>query len=470
MSNQPLFPSFYSSLDEPLTFRERARELRLLLLNLNLFKSHRKNTPADLHHQRWSTRFYILFLILAILFLTLYNWIMVNTKIVQVKSPSWSVVETLQSQATSLTCPCTKLSVLYEDLISLKPEYHQVCSSEFVAAKWIDGLNNIALASIQSLYYADFRYSSSIFELLKSMCALANATVINALYVFGQTQLVTADLLKATVFTEQLESAITQFKLATPNELLRLLQLTRNITYMNQFLSGSYANFYVNYDEVAEYMHTNMTLGVYGSTSTLSNSTSVSCSCANDIQCGRNAAFYIGPSGHRQVIYTVPGFYSRCFPVESLLPSTLECFYSNHSCLDSMSNVTNETLFSTITKLNASLPSRFAINTTVNELLSELFIESWTSEVFYTAYFNQCQPASCSYVVNTQKSTLELVTTVAGLIGGLSIAFRVLTPSIIFVCVTLFRKRRRFSSAVTPQIRKWTLCASKSDRFDFCRR
>ena len=446
--------NFTIYLDLPLSLRESIGKIGHLFVDLNLFKSTKKTTQVDQQYQRWSTRIYITLLVIAILFLTLYTWLSVESKIVQIKNPSLSTVQNLQIHTSSLQCPCTQLSIAYEDLIYLEPEYHQICSSEFTSSKWIEGLNEIAFLSETSLYYADFRYAGPIFQLLKSMCDLANDTVINALYVFGQTQLVTANLIEPDLFAQQLESVITQFQLTTPNALLRLLQLTRNITFMNQFLSGSYANFFVNYSIVQEYAQPNTTFGIYGSSSVLPNGTTQSCSCANDIECGRNAAFYVGPSGNRSVILTVPGFYSRCFPVESLLPSTLECFYSNQPCLDMMANVTNETLFTNMTRLNASLSSRFMINTTINDLLSQLFIESWSSSLFYTSYFAKCRPTYCSYSVITQKSTLEIVTTVTGLIGGLSVALRLMVPFVVLGCVRIVRKRQHTRVNVMPEHRE----------------
>jgi hypothetical protein len=410
-----------------------------------------RTTPIDRQHQRWSTRLYIACLTIAILFLTLYTWLSAESKIVQIKNPSLSTVEALQLQVFSLQCPCTQLSISYEDLIRLEPVYHQICSSEFVSSKWIDGLNEIAFLLNAILYREDFRYAGPIFQLLQSMCDLANDTVIDALLVFGQTQLVTANLIEPDLFAEQLESAITQFKLTTPNALLRLLQLTCNITYMNQFLTGSYGNFMVNYSIVQEYAKSNTALIVSSSSSVLPNGTTQSCYCTNNIECGTNAAFYVGPSGQRQVIFTVPGFYYRCFPVQSLLPSTLECFYSNQPCLDMITNITNETLFANMTRLNASLPSRFMINTTISDLLGQLFIESWSSSLFYTSYFAKCQPAYCSYSIITQKSALEIVTTVTGLIGGLSVALKFLVPFVILGCAKIYRKRQAVQPNVIPQ-------------------
>jgi hypothetical protein len=443
--------AFLACLDARQPLRTSMKKLRRVLIQLNLFRSARAATPADQTRQRWSTRLYLLFLGIALLFLTLYTTLSIESKIVKVKNPTLKTVEHLQSYASSLQCPCTELSISYSDMIVLEAKYHQVCFSEFVTPKWIEGLNDIAALSMESLYYADFRYASPIFQLLKSMCDLANDTITNALFVFGQTQLVSGNLLPPDLFREQLESAIAQFKATTPNALLHLLQLTRNLTYMNQFLSGSYANFFVTYSTVQQYAQPGTILGIYGSSSTLPNGTVKTCSCADDIECGRSAALYTGPSGRRRVIFTVPGFYSRCFPVESLLPSTLECFYNNQPCLATMANITNQTFFNTLTRLNATQASRFPINTTINDLLVELFVESWSSTLFYASYFEQCRPNYCSHVVLTEKSTLEIVTTVTGLIGGLSVALRLIAPHIILIGVKMIGKRRaRQGNNVVP--------------------
>ncbi|CAF1073467.1 unnamed protein product [Adineta steineri] len=416
------------------------KQLWSLIVNLNIFKSSRKNTALDQKHQRWFTRLYILSLILAVLFLTFYTWLTTESRLITIKNPSLNTVKYLQEHVSSLQCPCTDLSISYEDLIYLEPTYHQICSSEFIGSTWIEGLNEIASLSAANLYSADFRFSGPIFQLLKSMCDLGNDTVINALFVFGQTQLVTDNLITTELFNEQLELAIDQFISTTPNTLLRILQLIRNFTYMNQFVSGSYANFNVNYSIVQQYAKSNITLGIYNTSIPLPNGTLMNCSCANDIQCGRPAALYKGPSGARNIIFIIPGFYSKCFPVESLLPSTLQCFYSNQPCLDLMGNILNESLFHNITRLNASQPSRFTINTTINDLLEQLFIESWSSSLFYSSYFNACKPIDCSYTIITQKGALQVVTTITGLFGGLSVVLRLLIPTIGLGLIKLARK------------------------------
>jgi hypothetical protein len=49
---------------------------------------------------------------------------------------------------------------------------------------------------------------------------------------------------------------------------------------------------------------------------------------------------------------------------------------------------------------NISQNSSFDANTTIETLAEELFVEMWTKELNYTAYFDQCQPETCVFDTN----------------------------------------------------------------------
>jgi hypothetical protein len=404
--------------------------------------------PTDLEHQRLSTRLYMTLLALAVFVLTLYSSLIVETKIVQIKNASLSVVEELQMRTSSLQCPCTILSIPYEHLFQLKPEYHQVCSSEFITSEWIEGLDRIGIPSLGELSWfynnvGDFRtIAPAIFQLLKSMCDLANDTVLNALSQFEKTQFVSPQLLKADLFLKQINLTIQQFQSSLPNNLLSLWHLTRNVTYMNQFISGLLTNvefFFPGSVLNTKTMSTFFVRQYY--TMDPNVIVRIPCRCSNDLSCGLNATIY--PSATFANSYTIPNFYIRCFPIESLIQSTLECFYNNHSCLDIIANKTNQNIFINITRLNASQPSKFSTDTLVGYLIEQLFIESWSSNLSYPAYFAKCQPVLCSYTDTKRRSLLEIITTIAGLIGGLSTIFKLLSPYIVSACLYLLRRRWR---------------------------
>jgi len=90
------------------------------------------------------------------------------------------------------------------------------------------------------------------------------------LILFGKIQFINDKFIEKTLYLNQINSTIEQFKLILPNNLLRLFELMRNITNINQFIEASY--------------------------------------------------------------YALPHFYTRCYPIESLFTSTMECFYDNNPC------------------------------------------------------------------------------------------------------------------------------------------
>ncbi len=426
--------------------------------------------PADLKHQRWSTRLYIILLSLSLFILTLYSSLNIETKTVQINNPLLDVVEKLQMRTSSLQCPCTKLSVPYEHLVQLEPRYHQVCSSEFITPEWIDALTrlNFYLPHQATFFFlmVDFRLMApGIFQILKSMCDLTNDTVVNALIQFKKTQFVSAQLLESDLFLKQMNLTIQQFQKSLSNNLLYLLQLTRNVTYMNQFLSGSFSNFRVFFSADNLLTQPINTFAVRDRLIEQPNGKLEVCSCANNISCGQQAAIY-RPNfvDNSRNPYYIPNFYVRCFPIESLIQSTLECFYNNHPCLHIIGNSTNQPLFTNITRLDASRPSNFPINTSVGDLLEQLFIDSWLVNPSYPAYFAECKPILCFYTVTERSSRLEIVTTVTGLIGGLSTILKILSPYIVSACVYFLGRRWRLArnSVTQPGQLRITLISKHS--------
>lgn len=72
--------------------------------------------------------------------------------------------------------------------------------------------------------------------------------------------------------------------------------------------------------------------------------------------------------------------------------------------------------------------SQFAMNTSINDIVQQMFIESWSSNVSYTRFFQECQPRSCSYVLAERYHVLYVITTLLGLYGGITILFKLIIP------------------------------------------
>jgi hypothetical protein len=88
--------------------------------------------------------------------------------------------------------------------------------------------------------------------------------------------------------------------------------------------------------------------------------------------------------------------------------------------------------------LNASamLHSQYKMDTTVKELVAKLFMEEWSTKIYYDRYFDRCAPNICSYSYIDNANPLYVITTLLGLYGGLTVVLSWWCPHI----VTLVRQ------------------------------
>ena len=89
--------------------------------------------------------------------------------------------------------------------------------------------------------------------------------------------------------------------------------------------------------------------------------------------------------------------------------------------------------------LDKNITSRFYTNSTAFDIIREIGIEDWNDNIKYELYYNKCNPISCLYTITTKLNIPTVITTIIGLIGGLSVILRIVIPPII----TFLRKRRR---------------------------
>ena len=409
------------------------------LIGINLFKSSLRQHPSDIKQQFWTSRIYILCLSLGIVILTFYAVLNIKQKSIEVKNPALETALHLQLQReynASLQCSCKQINIPYGELIQLQPIYHQVCSSFLVSDDWAYKVRALLQYYPDvSLHRLDFRRSYQLFYLLSRLCVLINETVVTSLQTFDQTELVTSDLLSAGLFENQMISIVRKFQTELVKSFLRFYQLTRNVIYINQYFST--AN--IGPLEISD-RRTSLSIHSYSGEN---GNTSYVCSCANDITCKSQLGLY-----DTNYISTpknlVAGLYRACFSIESLLQSTLECFYDDQDCLANVLDFYNDSSIpNNLTRLDSSLNSRFKTNSTIGSLFSEFFIEYWNQSLNYSSYFSLCQPASCIYKLLRGNSLLETATLVLGLAGGLSVFLRILVPFIVTIVLGLIQSRQQ---------------------------
>ena len=390
---------------------------------LNIY--HEKSS-LTLREQLLATRLNLVGLTLSLIVLITVRTFSPQTTAVVVQSPSLAQFEQLINEYPStLSCPCSQVIVPYRTFLSFSPQYHQVCSSDFVSSAWISGL----FSSNTSRYLPlDFRNgASSQFQVLAALCRFAAKSVSNARNEFGAQQLITSHAMSRFLLDAQSTALAARLRATTAANARRINQyLVLNIAG-NNLESALQTNCLVysvpGSQQYITYMATYLVEN-YTNMNTLDNY----CTCSTTVECSFPSGFY------RQTIRTnylyipvpaptflVPGIRSGCIPSSSILQSTLECFYESF-CLNILALLGIR--ISSVRSLNASLPSRFSRNAAIQSMFDELFIEEWYYDSNFTNYFRACAPATCSYTYSDQVNLIYMLTTIISLLGGLIVVFQ----------------------------------------------
>jgi hypothetical protein len=154
----------------------------------------------------------------------------------------------------------------------------------------------------------------------------------------------------------------------------------------------------------------------------------------------------------------MPNFYTGCNVIESLLQSTLECFY-NQQCIEVLKGQMSSYLPVSVTALDESLPSVYFMNSTIAELLNNLMIEQWDVSPIFENYYNACHPIKCTYTLEMNNNLIYIVTTLFGIAGGLITVLKFIVPQL----VKLVRKKREQQQPITGKIKSKMITQIKTD-------
>jgi len=240
-------------------------------------------------------------------------------------------------------------------------------------------------------------------------------------------------------FNKKLSSSIEQVKSNSSNTITNLFYLIRSFNLGNALVSMYGTNFeYIFPLEMEQDPYLCTQALVYDN----------NCSCDSYSNCTSQANFILSNSFDR---IPINGLKIGCLPSESLRSSTLECFY-NQSCIHLIQQYINYNGPSISSLANLS---RFPINTTVNELIDNMFIEEWRTQINYSSYFHQCSPLLCSYTYIQSVDLTYTITFLLGLQGGLTIVLKWITPKlsqIIYKIYKQYRKKRTNIVHIQPSI------------------
>ncbi|CAF1511446.1 unnamed protein product [Adineta steineri] len=191
----------------------------------------------------------------------------------------------------------------------------------------------------------------------------------------------------------------------------------------NSIMSATMSNWYFSTIDVNLNKHS-----LWGMPRTYGND---SCSCGTNAMCSEPADL----DG-----WLVPGFMVGCYPLESLLQSTIECLY-NSTCIDKLQHMffdrnATDTVFDPLD------PALSFSNETVQSLLEQLLIESWKPNISYDQYYSSCAPISCTYSILGRPDIWYIVSTLFVVYGALTTTLNIIISIITYIGYRIARNRR----------------------------
>jgi hypothetical protein len=387
------------------------------MIRLNLFASKPPSEdPKIVRRNRYTTRIYLILLMIALIIILIYTSLRRDTITFVVDSPLLSKYEQLYMQhPVTLKCPCTRIAIKYKKFISqIDPQYHQICLSTFISPKWIKS----SQMEGEPLYFSrnDFRASAELqFLTISKFCNLSRKTVDSSLSTFYQTDFFTTSVISRSDFDVQIEALIQQFKRTTADQFMRILKLIQATNHGNQLATRFQSNWYFipKYLSSLSKLSDDLTdLPVLTQVRTYGTD---NCSCAIQPNCSKLSDLPHRAS-NQSLKQTLSGFRLGCLPLDALLQSSLSCLY-NQSCLDMIRAAIFYSKPVPVDILTHS--SSMESNTTIETILSQLFVLKWSYHFSFDRYFNECNPQSCQYSYPTKYNHIYVITTLIALFGGL---------------------------------------------------
>ncbi|CAF1355935.1 unnamed protein product [Adineta ricciae] len=405
------------------------------ITNLNLYKTELTN---GVQLEKIYTRIYILLFTSSLGVLLFYNAVVERSVTKTYPSPSIADYERLLNlYPDNVNCPCAYLAIPYDNFIK---ELRVAGKCNFIReykSIYYDLAMPLPLSGFSNKN--DFRNVNSVFiRVMKQLCTLAERTIEKSLLTFRNSNMFVKQMISRQQFANESNKIIHQFQEKLPIEFARTLNLIRTILQGNALFSQIPFNWQIIINEASQGKNaTFRTEPVYY----FNDEQNTNCTCAAQHTCTMPAIMYNGSSSK-----PLRGFKLGCYSLETVLLSSLSCFYFR-TCIDDyryytfmyladlnlVFNGTDEVI-----QLNSSL-TRFNIDDTIETIAYELFIESWMSNVSYERFFNSCAPSSCTYKYYYRFDVFELLTVFLSVYAGLSTVIRFIVPYF----VSMIRNIRR---------------------------
>ncbi|CAF3686839.1 unnamed protein product, partial [Adineta steineri] len=394
-----------------------------------------------IQHQRYASRLYVILFIVAFYVLIMATVMNPQTRLITVSNITPTLFDHLRSNyGQELSCPCSTISVPYKAFVSNIISLDPVCTSIFTSEQWIEALY---LPNASAYIMFDFRATaSSQFELLAALCSFSNDTIYQNIDTIDGNQLINVQLLSEDQVQSQVNSTIEVIRGNLQTQVPSIVQFLQIATQSNSFVSAlntaSYllirfsSNKYtigvqpeitVDYNQYCETESIKLPLGFY----------SISYINHSGVTYFDNG--YDASQKFSNISETVSGFFNACYPLDAFLASTLNCLYDG-SCFKTLLKYF-PALNQTNLNWTASILPSSQKDVSVNDRLSNVFIDQWSIHINYSQYVTECAPSICTYTITDRTNFSYTISLLLSLYGGLIILLRFIASSVVNVASKL---------------------------------
>ncbi|CAF3689172.1 unnamed protein product [Adineta steineri] len=401
-----------SSID--VRFRNFPRIIYVKIKNFNIYETESTDNTL-IRQQQIYTRVY-LFLYIILLSIVLFYTILIERRISKTQAlQSLNESERLLSlYSDDISCPCTYTSIPYRNFITELQSIRIIVFAD--VSHYAGGSTN---------YGEDYSlWGKSFIESLEQLCSLAQDNVKNNINVFLASTLFTNQLMSRTLFDTEMDETLSQFKNKTKTTFAHMLDFIRSTIQGNALLYITTEAWRLVTVESDGKSDTDFLSVPVTFNNTQENT---SCSCVTLRTCRIPRQIKDADDS-----FPIVGLVIGCHHLETLLSSSLTCFYSIE-CINVLRNAfyTGPATLHEFIGLNAQR-TRFSVRDTVEKIAYEIFIESWSSSnISYEGYFNSCSPSYCIYTYYQKSDALEILTTFLSAYGSLSIVVYFIVPYLI---------------------------------------
>ncbi|UJR12553.1 hypothetical protein I4U23_016729 [Adineta vaga] len=404
--------------------RQKMFSLWKVLAELNLFKDDSAHDASIIRSKRIATRVYLLLLAISCVILITYNSLDSQIHTVTIDHPSLIVYEDLYAKFSStLTCSCSQISVSNEQFLNITYILHPICSSDILFLNWTTQKNDGK--TIVKYDNADFRSGvGAYFRLIDKLCSLCRTTIEKSLESFYFDEFINNHLIDRISFEAQSILRVNTFVDTTTADFFTTINIVRQMTYGNHMLVASMLNALVRVNGDVSLKTDINDVFILGD----------DCRCCSSSSCVGQQYLKIDVFDYQR-IWNIPGLLTGCSELESVLRSTLECWFEK-DCLNQViylilnTNMTEANILP-LAIPNANFTMRFSRDTPFETLLNDMLVSVWENTSSYHSFYSACLPASCTYSYIGKNTGLYIFLTTLGLLGGLSKVLRFLVPILV---------------------------------------